>query len=115
MANAAKDAGAMFRLYLTKEEAETVAVVLGRIGGSPIVTPRKHADAVLDALRGAGVTTCSDDPGYKIHRGHPDAIYFEPPPLRIVDQVHGGLAARLANLHHGHIGIEGHQFGLAAC
>ncbi|MEU0860642.1 hypothetical protein ABZ352_35545 [Streptomyces griseofuscus] len=50
-----------FTLKLTVEEAETLVAVLSRVGGSPYTSPRKHAGAVLDALREAGTRAYWED------------------------------------------------------
>lgn len=42
-------------LTLSKDEAETLLVVLGKVGGDPWESRRKHASAILEALRSAGV------------------------------------------------------------
>lgn len=42
-------------LYLTLEEARTLAVVMSRVGGSPRISPREHVASVSDALHGAGI------------------------------------------------------------
>jgi hypothetical protein len=42
-------------LKLSIEEANVVFAVLGRVAGDPIVSPRKHVNAVYDALKVARV------------------------------------------------------------
>lgn len=39
-------------LVLSKEEAETLLAVLGRVGGNPYTTRRKHTQDVYNALLG---------------------------------------------------------------
>jgi hypothetical protein len=43
-------------LTLDVETAKTLKVILGRVGGSPTDSRRRHADAISDALEGAGIT-----------------------------------------------------------
>lgn len=40
----------VIRLDLSESEAETLAVVLSRVGGSPYRSPRGNAENILDAL-----------------------------------------------------------------
>lgn len=42
-------------LELTKDEAETLAVILCKVGGSPSYSPRGHADSIQGALVEVGV------------------------------------------------------------
>jgi hypothetical protein len=44
-----------FTLTLSAEEAETLAAVMGTVGGDCELSARKHTDAVLRALEAAGV------------------------------------------------------------
>ena len=41
-------------LYLTDDEARTLADILGWVGGNPITTRRGYVDAILDTLKSAG-------------------------------------------------------------
>lgn len=73
-----------FWLALTKEEAETLSVILGRIGGPcgflGRTSPRLHASAVADKLAALGVASSDDleDSGrYEIDRHGGEAIYFK--------------------------------------
>lgn len=43
-------------LKLTLEEATTLRLILGAVGGSPTVSRRKHADRIAYALDSAGFT-----------------------------------------------------------
>lgn len=44
-------------LTLSQDEAETLRLILGHVGGSTHDTPRKHTDAVMEALKAAGIRT----------------------------------------------------------
>lgn len=46
-----------FVLTLSGDEAQTLLFILASVGGDPHQSRRKHADAILYALRDAGVTT----------------------------------------------------------
>jgi hypothetical protein len=59
-------------LLLSKEEAETLRSIFRKIGGSPVNSPRKHADSIDDALQGAGIASMSA----RIQGGHTNSIYF---------------------------------------
>jgi hypothetical protein len=41
-------------LILTDAEAQTLADILGMIGGNPVTTRRKHADSIDNALSSVG-------------------------------------------------------------
>lgn len=42
-------------LQLTPEEATVLYTILGRVGGSPLTTSRKHTQSMMTALGDAGV------------------------------------------------------------
>jgi hypothetical protein len=42
-------------LELSRDEAETLLFVCSAISGMPLTTPRRHTDAIHNALRDAGV------------------------------------------------------------
>ncbi|MFJ9961098.1 hypothetical protein [Streptomyces avermitilis] len=44
-----------YTLELSDAEARTLAVILGKVAGSPTASPRKHAESVHNALKRAGV------------------------------------------------------------
>lgn len=78
------EAASAYRLTLSQDEAETLAVILAKIGG-PMGYPgtgtsaRAHADSVfvkLGALGLDGVALCEDD-RYATTRGFVDAIHFK--------------------------------------
>lgn len=48
-------------LELSQAEAETLAAILVKIGGTPKTTRRKHAQAVLSALTELGVSASNND------------------------------------------------------
>lgn len=52
-------------LRLSKDEANTLTVILSNVGGSPSESPRKHAAAVRTALIGAGFVAATA-PEYKL-------------------------------------------------
>ena len=47
-------------LELTLEEAQTLADVLYRVGGSPFTSRRKHTSSILSAMEGASVYAGDD-------------------------------------------------------
>lgn len=55
MANAVKTLNNLVDLLLTAEEADCLAAVLSRVAGSPTDSPRKHQQAVTQALQGIGL------------------------------------------------------------
>lgn len=63
-----------YRLRLSIEEAETLFVVLGGVGGDQEVSPRKHAQSVMDALKGIGITREGTNSIRDLRDG---AIYFQ--------------------------------------
>lgn len=44
-----------YTLTLTEAEAQTLAVVMAMVGGDPDTTPRKHANAIANALYESGI------------------------------------------------------------
>lgn len=54
-------------LVLSADEAETLAAIAYRTAGSPDTSPRKHVDAVGDALREAGVRQPGGFWGGRLH------------------------------------------------
>lgn len=70
-------------LRLTEDQAKTLRVILGRIGGTfgsgypgQTVTARKYADEVYYALADAGVPDADGDPRFAIDEAGDRAIYF---------------------------------------
>lgn len=61
------------RLDLTMAEAETLRVILHRIGGNSQKSPRKYTQRIVDALSDAGVVWDSEHYAVEEERG---AIYF---------------------------------------
>jgi hypothetical protein len=61
----------MVTLVMTKAEAETLRVILGRVGGNPEKSPRRYAARIFAALGDAGVAWETDhyktDPSSSIH------------------------------------------------
>lgn len=65
-----------FVLTLTRAEAETLAIITGKVTGSPSYSRRKHTSAVFNALVTAGAS-------YHYGRDHLERgtkIYFEEDP-----------------------------------
>lgn len=56
-------------LELSKEEAETLQLVLYRVGGTPETTRRKHADAIIKALRHHAGVSPEHDTAHEISNG----------------------------------------------
>lgn len=57
-------------LTLSEAEARAIFVVLGKVGGSPDCSPRKHTQAAYDALSTAlGAPWVLDMPEYKLAEG----------------------------------------------
>lgn len=54
-------------LRLSEEEVDAMIAVFARIGGSPDNSPRKHTDAVKDALQLAGAPHFDDTVAYNQH------------------------------------------------
>ena len=50
-----KTAQQVYKLTLTQDEAETLSVVLAKVGGDPDRTGRGNTEAIFDALEAAGV------------------------------------------------------------
>jgi len=44
-----------YQLTLSKEEAETLAVVCSLVGGCPTYSPRKHTDSITKALKSKNI------------------------------------------------------------
>jgi hypothetical protein len=53
------------RLELTTAEAEVLAALLDKVGGSPKNSARVHADSIAVALRGAGVRGMATGYGHR--------------------------------------------------
>lgn len=73
-----------FWLALTKDEAETLSVILDRVGGpcgwQGATSPRLHANSVAEKLRALGVpsgTDLEESGRYEIDRHGGEAIYFK--------------------------------------
>lgn len=64
-----------FVLELTPEEAETLVILSGCVGGNPSNTRRKHTNAICNALLATGIQRPSFEKTVKTHRG---SIWFNP-------------------------------------
>lgn len=51
----------VIKLYLSQKEAQTLLIIMNRIGGDPKTSLRKHADSIREALIHVGVTVPSRD------------------------------------------------------
>lgn len=51
----------VFTLELSREEIETLAVVMAKIAGNPLTSPRKHTDAIAQELNRLGIHYYSVD------------------------------------------------------
>jgi type II secretory pathway predicted ATPase ExeA len=60
-------------LTLNQNEAETLLIILGKIGGTPTTTRRRFADAMRKALNTAGVGIVIAKTNSSAH----DSIYFD--------------------------------------
>ena len=56
-------------LELSDKEAETLAAILGRVGGDPNGSPRKHTDSISTALGKAGFSWERRTDAYKCMNG----------------------------------------------
>ena len=66
------------RLELSRDEAETLRIIFGRIGGSP-QGRRGHVTAMTEALEDAGVESLGQEDiiGNSMSGTHRGAIYFD--------------------------------------
>ena len=62
-------------LDLTPKEAGTLAVVLARVGGDPVNSPRKHIRSINGALSSARVGFSTGEANSLVYDGF-GAIYF---------------------------------------
>ena len=62
-------------LQLTCEEANTLAVILWQVGGSPSKSPRKDAESISQALRAIGIDY-DHQVAYKLLRSNTTGIIF---------------------------------------
>jgi hypothetical protein len=60
-------------LELNRMEAETLATILGRVGGDPVTSRRKYSGAIYSALVRTGIPDNGNDVS-ELNR----AIHFEP-------------------------------------
>lgn len=67
MAQASKAVKTTYTLELSEDEARAMRNILGRVGGPPATTPRKHADALIKALTAVGVVCDYDNDGLTGH------------------------------------------------
>ncbi len=52
-------------LSMSEKEAQTLAILLSRVGGDPTGSRRKHADSLRDALYVTGFNYSTDEPDVK--------------------------------------------------
>jgi hypothetical protein len=72
-------------LDISQNEALTLLTILGRVGGCPFKSPRRHGDSILEALRTAinikydELRETSEHKAMAAadHKGHRNSIYFE--------------------------------------
>lgn len=68
----------VYQLTLSKDEAQALTHVLGRIGGSPLSSPRGLINSILDALTDEGFKTSYVNPPFaKDSTGLIPTLYFK--------------------------------------
>lgn len=66
-----------YTLTLTEDEAETLAVILHKVGGDPDTTPRAHANTVRAKLAALGLDAAALNADPRFKTPYASSIYFE--------------------------------------